>query len=94
VVKERTSGANGNGEEGALFDETVAAYSNRRKAAEELLVSALAESHAKALRAYTHNVQWTTVGESAVLGKTGPPPNNNNNNTRVTFFVTRNATLL
>jgi hypothetical protein len=41
----------------------------RRKAAEDLLVNALAESHAKALRAYTHNVQWTTVGESAVLGK-------------------------
>jgi hypothetical protein len=69
-VKNRTSTATGKIEgEGALFDETVAAYTTRRKAAEELLVNALIDSHAKAFRAYTHHVQWTTVGETAVLGK-------------------------
>lgn len=53
----------------AIFDETVAAYAARRKAAEDLLVAALADSHAKAFRAYTQKVQWTTIGEAAVLGK-------------------------
>lgn len=68
-VKDRTSTAVGqDNEDGALFDETVAAYSMRRKAAEELLVGALAESHGKAFRAYTTRVQWTTVGEAAILG--------------------------
>ncbi|KAG6086544.1 hypothetical protein E4U30_008438 [Claviceps sp. LM220 group G6] len=53
--------------EGGIFDETVSAYSSRRQAAEQLLVSALAETHAKACRNYTHHVQWTTVGEAAIL---------------------------
>ncbi|KAL7938803.1 TIP-1 family domain-containing protein [Trichoderma chlorosporum] len=67
-IKERTVAAvDGGDENGAIFDETIAAYTNRRKAGEELLVGALVESHSKALRAYTHNVQWTTVGESATL---------------------------
>ncbi|RFU80581.1 rint-1 family [Trichoderma arundinaceum] len=65
-IKERTVAAvDGGDENGAIFDETIVAYTNRRKAGEELLVGALIESHSKALRAYTHNVQWTTVGESA-----------------------------
>ncbi|KAH6605965.1 hypothetical protein Trco_005118 [Trichoderma cornu-damae] len=65
-IKERTVAAVDGGDgNGAIFDETIAAYTNRRKAGEELLAGALAESHSKALRAYTHNVQWTTVGESA-----------------------------
>ncbi|RDA91283.1 hypothetical protein CP533_6306 [Ophiocordyceps camponoti-saundersi (nom. inval.)] len=53
--------------ESAIFDETVSAYTLRRKAAEELLISALADSHSKAFRAYLHQAQWTTVGEAAVL---------------------------
>lgn len=66
-------------EDSGIFDETVAAYIMRRKGAEQLLVGALAESHVKALRSYLHHVQWTTVGETAVLGKlqrhtsVGPP---------------------
>lgn len=56
-------------EESGIFDETVAAYTMRRKAAEELLIGALTESHSKAFRAYLSQVQWTTVGETAVLGK-------------------------
>ncbi|KAK7408276.1 hypothetical protein QQX98_009534 [Neonectria punicea] len=67
-VKDRTSAAVGQeGDDGALFDETVAAYSLRRKASQELLVSALVASHSKAFRAYTTRVQWTTVGDTAVL---------------------------
>ncbi|EFY89256.1 RINT-1 family protein [Metarhizium acridum CQMa 102] len=50
-----------------IFDETVSAYSSRRKAAEQLLVNALVDSHAKAFRAYVSKVQWTTVGDAAVL---------------------------
>jgi hypothetical protein len=69
-VKSRTSSAPSKVEgDGALFDETVSAYTLRRRAAEDLLVSALSASHTKAFRAYTHNVQWTTIGESAVLGE-------------------------
>lgn len=69
-VKDRTSAAVGEKhEDGALFDETATAYSMRRKAAQELLVGALVESHNKAFRAYTTRVQWTTVGETAILGK-------------------------
>lgn len=73
-IKERTVAAvDGGDENGAIFDETIAAYTNRRRAGEELLVGALVESHSKALRPYTHNVQWTTVGESATPGKLHPP---------------------
>lgn len=68
-VKDRTSSSMGeNMDEGALFDETIAAYNMRRKAAQDFLISALVESHGKAFRSYTTRVQWTTVGETAVLG--------------------------
>lgn len=68
-VKDRTSTAVGqHSDQGALFDETVAAYVARRKAAQELLIGALVESHNKAFRSYSHRVEWTTVGEAAVLG--------------------------
>ncbi|KAH8706717.1 TIP-1 family-domain-containing protein [Ilyonectria robusta] len=67
-VKNRTSATGGDeGDDGALFDETVAAYSQRRKAGQDLLVGALVESHSKAFRAYCTRVQWTTVGDTAVL---------------------------
>lgn len=55
--------------DGGIFDETVSAYSSRRQAAEQLLISALADGHTKACRNYINNVQWTTVGESAILGE-------------------------
>ncbi|KID92434.1 RINT-1 family protein [Metarhizium guizhouense ARSEF 977] len=57
---------NGSSDSG-IFDETVSAYSSRRKAAEQLLVNALVDSHAKAFRTYASKVQWTTVGDAAVL---------------------------
>ena len=67
-VKDRVSSAAGGDDEGALFDETVNAYNSRRESAEGLLVAALADSHAKAFRAYLHHVQWTTIGETATIG--------------------------
>ncbi|PHH80322.1 hypothetical protein CDD80_1961 [Ophiocordyceps camponoti-rufipedis] len=57
----------GGGDDGGIFDETVLAFTMRRKAAEELLIGALSDSHSKAFRAYLHQAQWTTVGEAAVL---------------------------
>ncbi|KAG5916450.1 hypothetical protein E4U53_004312, partial [Claviceps sorghi] len=53
--------------DGGIFDETVSAYASRRQAAEQLLVGALADAHAKTFRSYLNNVQWTTVGEAAIL---------------------------
>ncbi|KAK2590831.1 hypothetical protein QQS21_011495 [Conoideocrella luteorostrata] len=54
-------------DDSGIFDETVSAYSSRRKAAEQLLVNALVDSHTKAFRTYVNKVQWTTVGDAAVL---------------------------
>lgn len=63
-VKDRTSSAVGTEEDsGALFDETIAAYSARRKRAEEFLSEALADSHRKTLRAYLSRPQWTTIAD-------------------------------
>ncbi|KAG6040347.1 hypothetical protein E4U41_000853 [Claviceps citrina] len=53
--------------DGGIFDETVSAFSSRRQAAEQLLVNALVDGHAKAFRSYINNVQWTTVGDAAIL---------------------------
>lgn len=71
-VKDRTS--NATGEDGGLFDEMVVAYSQRRKTAQDFLVSALAESHSKAFRPYVSRVQYTTVGDSSELGKLSSLP--------------------
>lgn len=69
-VKDRTSSSMGDGEEaGALFDETIAAYSLRHNTAQDLLVSALNESHAKAFRGYKSRAQFSTIGDSSVLGR-------------------------
>ncbi|KAG5913810.1 hypothetical protein E4U42_000872 [Claviceps africana] len=67
-IMDRISSTLGEGSHnGGIFDETVSAYSSRRQAAEQLLVGALADAHAKAFRSYLNNVQWTTVGEAAIL---------------------------
>ncbi|KAG5985172.1 hypothetical protein E4U55_000808 [Claviceps digitariae] len=67
-IQGRIPGAFSDGSnDGGIFDETVSAYSSRRQAAEQLLISALADAHSKAFRNYINSVQWTTVGESAIL---------------------------
>merc|ERR1711977_179873 len=66
-VKDRTSSAMGEGDDGGVFDEMITAYSHRRRAAQDLLVSALAESHSKAFTTYGRRAQFTTVGDSPVL---------------------------
>ncbi|KAI0468212.1 RINT-1 family protein [Xylaria cf. heliscus] len=61
-IKGRISSAVGTDEDaGILFDETIGAYSFRRKTAEEYLVSALIDSHQKAFRPYLGKPQWTTI---------------------------------
>jgi hypothetical protein len=68
-VRDKTSAAVGKEEDGGvLFDETIAAYSQRRKRAEEFLSEALVESHRKAFKAYLHRPQWSTIADDAVAG--------------------------
>lgn len=63
-VKDRTSAAVGSDEDGGvLFDETISAYSMRRKAAQDFLIAAVVDSHQKAFRPYLHKAQWTTINE-------------------------------
>ncbi|PHH52784.1 hypothetical protein CFIMG_003822RA [Ceratocystis fimbriata CBS 114723] len=63
-VKDRISTAvDSETREGVLFDETIMAYTHRKKLAHELLVGAIVESHNKALRLYTGRLQWTTLLE-------------------------------
>ncbi|KAI0381331.1 TIP-1 family-domain-containing protein [Hypomontagnella monticulosa] len=67
TVKDKTSadiGSDGDG--GILFDETIAAYTHRRKTAEEYLVTALIESHQKAFRPYVAKAQWAIVDDAHV----------------------------
>ncbi|KAL1836245.1 hypothetical protein VTJ49DRAFT_5392 [Mycothermus thermophilus] len=73
-VRDKTSSAVGkdDGEgDSVLFDETIAAYSQRRKRAEEFLSEALVDSHRKAFRAYLHRTQWSTVADDAAAGADG-----------------------
>ncbi|KAL2117439.1 hypothetical protein VTJ04DRAFT_7099 [Mycothermus thermophilus] len=75
-VRDKTSAAVGKeeedgGGEGVLFDETIAAYSQRRKRAEEFLSDALVDSHRKAFRAYFHRTQWSTVADDAAAAAAG-----------------------
>ena len=65
-VKGRTSAAVGSEEDGGvLFDETIAAYSQRRKRAEEFLSEALVSSQRKAFKAYLHRPHWSTIADDA-----------------------------
>lgn len=67
-VKDRTSNAVGSGsDEGGLFDETIAAYKLRRRAAGDFLVSALVESHNKAFKAYIDRAHWTPASNETVI---------------------------
>ncbi|KAI0886545.1 TIP-1 family-domain-containing protein [Annulohypoxylon maeteangense] len=64
-VKDKTSSVVGSdGDGGILFDETISAYTHRRKAAEEYLVSALNDSHQKAFRPYFTKAHWTTISDN------------------------------
>lgn len=65
TVKDRTSAVVGSdGDGGILFDETIAAYTHRRKTAEEYLVTALIDSHQKAFRPYVAKTQWAIVDDT------------------------------
>ncbi|CAJ2509430.1 Uu.00g144560.m01.CDS01 [Anthostomella pinea] len=61
-VRDQVSSAVGSdGDSGTMFDEIIASYNNRRKTAEEYIVSALIDSHQKAFRPYLSKPQWTTI---------------------------------
>src|SRR3569833_4687390 len=63
-VKDVTSSAVGSEEDGGvLFDETIEAYSMRRKTAQEFLINAVVDSHRKAFRPYLQRAKWTTINE-------------------------------
>ncbi|KAK4218421.1 RINT1-like protein [Rhypophila decipiens] len=62
--QDRTSSSNGTDEDdGALFDETIAAYSMRKKRAQEFLSEALIETHRKTFRPYTLVRRWATISD-------------------------------
>ncbi|KAB5533649.1 TIP-1 family-domain-containing protein [Coniochaeta sp. 2T2.1] len=63
-VRDRTSSVVGTEDDsGALFDETIVAYSSRRQRAQDFLVDAVVDSHNKAFYAYLKRPQWTTINE-------------------------------
>lgn len=67
-VKDATSATVGTEEDGGiLFDETIAAYSARRRAAREFLVDALKDSHSKAFRPYLTRPQWSTISDDLAV---------------------------
>jgi len=69
-VKDRTSSSVGSDEDdGVLFDETISAYSQRRKRAQAFLSETLIESQRKTFRSYTHGPQWSTIAEDTPAGK-------------------------
>ena len=68
-VKDRTSSAVGSTtDDGGLFDETIAAYALRRKAALDFMEAALVDSHNKAFRAYLSRTHWTPASEDNTIG--------------------------
>lgn len=69
-AKDRTSTSVGsNTDDGGLFDETIAAYALRRKAARDFLEAALVESHNKAFRPYLSRTHWTPASEDLTIGE-------------------------
>jgi len=63
-VQDRTSATVGSqSDDGGLFDETIAAYTARRKAAQEYLVTTLVDSHNKTFRAYVSRAHWTPIAQ-------------------------------
>lgn len=61
AVKSSTSESVGSGADGAVFDETVNAYTKQRNHAELLMTESIKHSLPAALRAYTNKPNWLTV---------------------------------
>ncbi|KAK0625266.1 TIP-1 family-domain-containing protein [Bombardia bombarda] len=67
-VKDATSSSAGTVEDdGSVFDETIAAYSQRRTRTQEFISQAVIETHRKAFRAYLQRPQWTTIADDPSL---------------------------
>ncbi|CAK7208387.1 hypothetical protein SCUCBS95973_000085 [Sporothrix curviconia] len=65
----------GNMDEDSLFDGTIQSFKLRKRAAQEFLVSTLADSHRKAFRPYVLRTQWTTVAGGSGSGSDGSVSN-------------------
>ncbi|CAK7240460.1 MAG: hypothetical protein STHCBS139747_001901 [Sporothrix thermara] len=63
-----SGGGGGGGGDDSLFDGTIQSFKLRRRAAQEFLVSTLADAHRKAFRPYVLRTQWTTVAGSGLGG--------------------------
>ncbi|KFY10064.1 hypothetical protein V492_05220 [Pseudogymnoascus sp. VKM F-4246] len=61
AVKSSTSESVGSGADGAVFDETVNAYTKQRNHAELLMTESIKHSLPATLRAYTNKPNWLTV---------------------------------
>ena len=71
-LRDRTSSSIGEQDappDAGLFDETISAYSQRRKTAQEFLVGALAESHRDAFRLYFTKPRWDAAGDDSSPGR-------------------------
>ncbi|KAK3954103.1 TIP-1 family-domain-containing protein [Pseudoneurospora amorphoporcata] len=69
-VKDRISSVVGTEDDsGVLFDETIAAYTMRRKRAQEFLTQTLIQNQKKAFAAYLKRPQWSTISDEPTSGE-------------------------
>lgn len=73
AVRNSTSVSVGSDADGAVFDETVNAYTKQRDHAQLLMTESIKHSLPATLRAYTNKPNWLTVDISEA-GKTPLPP--------------------
>jgi hypothetical protein len=69
-VKSSTSASVGSEEDGALFDETIAAFTARKDHSERLMVERMKHSLPGALSAYKSRPQWLPMDNSSDAGTT------------------------
>ncbi|EAA30678.1 hypothetical protein GE21DRAFT_10443 [Neurospora crassa] len=69
-VKDRISSVVGTEDDtGVLFDETISAYTMRRKRAQEFLTQVLIQNQKKAFAAYLKRPQWSTISDEPTSGE-------------------------
>lgn len=68
-VKSSTSASVGTDEDGALFDETIAAFRKRRDHAETLMIEAIINAFPGTFRSYFNKPQWLTVDDDSESSK-------------------------
>ena len=69
-VKDRISSVVGTEDDsGVLFDETISAYTMRRKRAQEFLTQTLIQNQKKAFAPYLKRPQWSTILDEPTSGE-------------------------